>query len=110
MKKGVIQQRASPHTIYTRPYNIFVSTFIGHSNLFKGHIEADGAGKTVVFADGFRLPMTTLSEEAADGQEVVAVVRATDFPAGVHNGDAVHFSFAPECVHLFHKDTEENLL
>ncbi len=79
MKKGVIQQTASPHTIYTRPYNIFVSTFIGHSNLFKGHIEADGAGKTVVFADGFRLPMTTLSEEAADGQEVVISVRPEEF-------------------------------
>ena len=29
MKKGVIQQTASPHTIYTRPYNVFVSTFMG---------------------------------------------------------------------------------
>lgn len=79
MKKGVIQQTASPHTIYTRPYNVFVSTFIGHSNLFKGHIEAAAGEKLVVFADGYRMKMTTLSEEAADGQEVVISVRPEEF-------------------------------
>lgn len=79
MKKGVIQQTASPHTIYTRPYNIFVSTFIGHSNLFQGHIEIAGGKKTAVFADGFCLPMTTLGAEAADGQEVIISVRPEEF-------------------------------
>ena len=44
MKKGVIQQTASPHTIYTRPYNVFVSPFIGHSNLFHATVRADGYG------------------------------------------------------------------
>ena len=43
MKKGVIQQTVSPHTIYTRPYNVFVSTFIGHSNLFHATVRADGS-------------------------------------------------------------------
>ena len=49
MKKGEIQQTARPHTIYTRPYNVFVSTFIGHSNLFHGTIKGDANGKAVVF-------------------------------------------------------------
>ena len=38
MKLGVIQQIGSPRDIYARPCNAFVSTFIGHSNLFFGTI------------------------------------------------------------------------
>ena len=79
MKKGVIQQTASPHTIYTRPYNVFVATFIGHSNLFKGRIEESGGSKAVVFADGFVLPMQTLSEEGKIGDDVTIAVRPEEF-------------------------------
>ncbi|MCR5758663.1 MAG: ABC transporter ATP-binding protein [Selenomonas sp.] len=79
MKKGVIQQTASPHTVYTRPYNVFVATFIGHSNLFKGRIEEVGCDKAAVFADGFVLPMTTLGEEAKIGDDVIIAVRPEEF-------------------------------
>ncbi len=79
MKKGEIQQTARPHTIYTRPYNIFVSTFIGHSNLFRGHVQSTETGKAVVFADGYTVPMDNLSEEAGDGMEVIISVRPEEF-------------------------------
>ncbi|MGM9539544.1 ABC transporter ATP-binding protein [Anaerovibrio sp.] len=79
MKKGVIQQTASPHTIYTRPYNVFVSTFIGHSNLFHGVIRADGAGRAVVFNDGYVMPMDNLSDEVTDGMQVIVSVRPEEF-------------------------------
>ena len=79
MKKGVIQQTASPHTIYTRPYNVFVSTFIGHSNLFHATVRADGSGKAVVFNDGYVMPMDNLSDEAADGMQVIVSVRPEEF-------------------------------
>ncbi|MDY4697712.1 ABC transporter ATP-binding protein [Selenomonas montiformis] len=85
MKKGEIQQTARPHTIYTRPYNVFVATFIGHSNLFRGRITRTGSGAAVVFTDGWTLPMQGLSSEAADGQEVIIAVRPEEFsiqPAG----------------------------
>ena len=35
MKDGEIQQTASPMNIYARPYNAFVSSFIGNSNFFE---------------------------------------------------------------------------
>ena len=79
MKKGVIQQTASPHTIYTRPYNVFVSTFIGHSNLFHATIRADGSGKAVVFNDGYVMPMDNLSDEVTDGMQVIVSVRPEEF-------------------------------
>lgn len=79
MKKGVIQQTASPHTIYTRPYNVFVSTFIGHSNLFHATVRADGSGKAVVFNDGYVMPMDNLSDEVTEGMEVIVSVRPEEF-------------------------------
>lgn len=79
MKKGVIQQTASPHTIYTRPYNVFVSTFIGHSNLFHATVRADGSGMAVVFNDGYVMPMDNLSDEVTDGMQVIVSVRPEEF-------------------------------
>ena len=52
MKDGVIQQIGAPESIYTRPYNMFVSTFIGHSNSFRGTIEKKNATTKVVFQNG----------------------------------------------------------
>lgn len=79
MKKGEIQQTARPHTVYTRPYNIFVSTFIGHSNLFHGRLQEAKDGLKAVFADGYEMPLTTLGAEASPGMEVIISVRPEEF-------------------------------
>ena len=75
MNKGEIQQTAQPQTIYERPWNIFVSTFIGHSNLFYGRVKKSGGEASVVFRSGFEMPMTNLGEEVEDGMEIVISVR-----------------------------------
>ncbi|MCR5085276.1 MAG: ABC transporter ATP-binding protein [Succinivibrionaceae bacterium] len=74
MREGVIQQVATPHAIYTRPYNVFVSTFIGHSNLFHGSV----SGNRVSFADGSSIAMDNLAPEA-QGQKVVVAIRPEEF-------------------------------
>lgn len=79
MKKGEIQQTARPYTVYTRPYNIFVSTFIGHSNLFCGRLQEAKEGLKAVFADGYEMPLTTLGAEASPGMEVIISVRPEEF-------------------------------
>lgn len=79
MKKGEIQQTARPHTVYTRPHNIFVSTFIGHSNLFRGRLQEAKDGLKAVFADGYEMPLTTLGAEASPGMEVIISVRPEEF-------------------------------
>ena len=92
MKDGVIQQTASPHAIYTRPYNVFVSTFIGHSNLFHGRLCAEsgtgmkmGSGAGVKFANGYFVPMDNLNpEELSADREVVIAVRPEEF--ALHEG------------------------
>ena len=52
MRSGMIQQVGTPIEIYTRPANVFVSTFIGHSNLlYAARVSED----TVTFSSGFRM-------------------------------------------------------
>ncbi len=47
----------------------------------------------------------------ASGQDVVAVVPTTELEGkSVANGSAVKFTFQPKLMHLFDKETEENLL
>ena len=75
MNKGEIQQTARPQTIYERPWNIFVSTFIGHSNLFHGTVKRGEGQTSVVFRNGWEMPMDGIEDTAEDGMEVVVSVR-----------------------------------
>jgi multiple sugar transport system ATP-binding protein len=74
MKEGRIQQVGAPHSIYTRPWNVFVSTFIGHSNLFYGVLATENGARGVRFANGWFSPVANLTE-AADGTKVIISVR-----------------------------------
>ena len=78
MKDGIIQQIGSPEEIYARPYNTFVSTFIGHSNLFYGTVKK-GSETAVQFADGFTIKMNNLEDSVNDGQTVVVSIRPEEF-------------------------------
>lgn len=79
MKDGVIQQCGKPTDIYSRPANVFVSTFIGSSNLLKGTIKLEEKGKYVVFGDGYKVLMDNLTDDAAEGQKVIVSVRPEEF-------------------------------
>jgi multiple sugar transport system ATP-binding protein len=58
LRKGVLQQVASPQSLYEHPVNLFVAGFIGSPamNLFDATLVADGDGLAVEFG-GFRLPV-----------------------------------------------------
>lgn len=88
MKDGIIQQIGAPESIYTRPYNIFVSTFIGHSNSFYGYVKKTEKGDSVVFHNGYQVPMNNLSEECLDGQKVIISVRPEEFSLSNEGLDA----------------------
>lgn len=89
MKDGVIQQIGAPESIYTRPYNIFVSTFIGHSNSFHGNIEINHEGAYIVFRNGYRVRMNNLSAECKNGQAVLISVRPEEFSISDEGIDAL---------------------
>lgn len=79
LQQGQIQQTASPWDIYARPDNRFVASFVGQSNLFRGRVQRGAAGPSIVFADGWTVPLPGLSDEAVDGMEIMAAVRPEEF-------------------------------
>ena len=79
MKEGVVQHVGTPKEIYTRPRNIFVATFIGHSNLYKGTIEIKDNATFVKFEKGYTVKMDNLKSEVKNGQKVIIAVRPEEF-------------------------------
>lgn len=77
MNAGVIQQIGSPKSLYQRPANLFVSTFIGRTNLLKATVVDNGGG--IRFKDGLSLSMDNLTDDAKDGQEVIVSIRPEEF-------------------------------
>jgi len=81
MNHGVIQQIGTPHDIYARPANVFVATFIGHSNLFYATVVCEGNKKSLRFENGYLCDMINLSDDAKHGQRVVVAIRPEEFSA-----------------------------
>ena len=79
MKDGVIQQVGQPFDIYTRPANVFVSTFIGRTNLLKAKIKIQGKDKYIVFKSGYKVLMNNIIDDVEENQNVIAAVRPEEF-------------------------------
>lgn len=79
MDKGVIQQLGTPKMLYQRPRNLFVATFIGHTNILHGTIEEKNGTKTLVFVGGTRLPLHTLHKNCVHTGPVLISVRPEEF-------------------------------
>lgn len=81
MNGGVICQIGRPADIYKRPKNVFVSTFIGLSNLLDGHIVKKGDKTSISFKENedWLVDMDNLSGSVADGEEVIISVRPEEF-------------------------------
>lgn len=78
MDHGSIQQVGTPKMLYQRPSNLFVATFIGHTNVLDGTVYRDGNQKGIVF-DNIRIPMSNLSDAAVDGAAAKISVRPEEF-------------------------------
>jgi iron(III) transport system ATP-binding protein len=94
MDKGVIQQIGDPHSIYTRPANAFVASFIGVANL----MEAMLVGRSGDICDleiplgADRAPLrvqAAAANGAANGQRLILSVRPEDISLHIQApGDA----------------------
>ncbi len=79
MNAGVIQHIGTPKNIYQRPSNLFVSTFIGRSNVIEGKLIAEG-GKTYIETKcGYRAEMTNVLDEQKVSQDIILSIRPEEF-------------------------------
>lgn len=88
MKNGVIQQVGNPVSIYSRPSNVFVATFIGHSNLFYANIYKTASGSGLIFRCGYKLEMNNLID-IEDGKEVIAAIRPEEFSLAKNGEESI---------------------
>lgn len=88
MNGGVIQQIDTPKNIYQRPANLFVSTFIGLSNILSG-ITSVKNGETSIQIQDYTVPMDHLSNEVKDGQNIKVSVRPEEFIINQADGDGI---------------------
>lgn len=79
MKLGELQQIGQPMEIYLRPYNTFVATFIGFSNLFRGKVRFENGQPAVALNEDCVLHIPDLDEGVEDGQEVIVSMRPNEF-------------------------------
>lgn len=80
MHKGVIQHIGRPQAIYQRPKNIFVATFIGHTNILNATVKMGGA--PVLHLGEYQVPLDTLAPQTLPKEEEFAVkvsVRPEEF-------------------------------
>ena len=63
MNAGVIQHVGTPKNIYQRPANLFVSTFIGRSNVMDGKLEVADGKTWLVTKSGYKAELDNVQDQ-----------------------------------------------
>jgi putative spermidine/putrescine transport system ATP-binding protein len=82
MQKGRVEQVGSPEDIYERPETLFVTTFIGHSNVINVTVKGRDNGRTVVSFGTNTILARALEGEVAPGSAAKLVVRPENIVIG----------------------------
>jgi iron(III) transport system ATP-binding protein len=75
MNAGDIQQIGTPKILYQRPANLFVSTFIGHTNVIDAELKVKN-GKAVLCLPGdYKVEMSNILKDEIRDRKVIASIR-----------------------------------
>lgn len=86
---GNIQQIGTPKSLYQRPQNLFVATFIGRTNILDRNVYIENGVTGIDFGGGYRVPMPNL-HDVTDGQLVAATIRPEEFVINEGQKEGVH--------------------
>jgi len=98
MDSGVIQQLGTPKDIYRRPYNLFVSSFIGRSNIIEGHIVIR-EGVAFVNIGEYEFSLANIQKSHMLEKKVIVCVRPDEFYIERNTGRGIP-SIVDDCVFL----------
>lgn len=79
MEKGEIQQIGRPKDLYQRPANVFVATFIGHTNVTKGELKIRGDKAYLLLGTGYEVEMSNVQKEYMQDQKVIVSIRPEEY-------------------------------
>lgn len=99
MNAGVIQHVGTPKSIYQRPANLFVATFIGRSNVIKGKLVADGGKTYLETLSGYRAEIHTVRPEQQKNQDITMSVRPEEFLLDRDSTEGIS-AIVDDCVFL----------
>lgn len=75
MNAGVIQHIGTPKSIYQRPANLFVATFIGRSNILEANLVVEGGKSFIEFKDGWRIEIQNVRESEKYSRPIIVSAR-----------------------------------
>lgn len=90
MNHGVIQQVGTPKVLYQRPANLFVSTFIGRTNVLDGELVMHEDGVYLSLAGGYEVKMDTILPSEKKNQKVKASIRPEEMVVMTDTTDGLH--------------------
>jgi spermidine/putrescine transport system ATP-binding protein len=73
MNKGRIEQMGAPEALYERPKTIFVSKFLGQSNIFVGEVVDTNADSVSINVAGSKITVPTKRAEKTTGKIAIGV-------------------------------------
>ncbi len=98
MKGGVIQHIGTPKAIYQRPANLFVSTFIGRSNVLNGQLVMKDGVSHLRFLN-YDAPMPHVKKEYQSDGDIMLSVRPEEFLMSREKGKGIR-AIVDDCVFL----------
>lgn len=79
MNAGEIQQIGTPKILYQRPANLFVATFIGHTNVIRAKLQVKDKKAQLVLTGGFCVEMDNILAEEKKDRDVLVSIRPEEF-------------------------------
>ncbi|MBQ6478732.1 MAG: ABC transporter ATP-binding protein [Erysipelotrichaceae bacterium] len=89
MNNGDIQQIGTPKILYQRPANLFVATFIGHTNVIDAELKIED-GKAYLYLPGnYKARVDTIRKDEMKDQKVKASIRPEELVVDVNNKEGI---------------------
>ena len=89
MNHGDIQQIGTPKVLYQRPANLFVATFIGHTNVLDGKLIVKDGKAYLQLANGYEVLMNTIQDSEIKEQDVKASIRPEELVVNKDNQEGL---------------------
>ena len=89
MNNGDIQQIGTPKILYQRPANLFVATFIGHTNVIDGELKIENGDAYLYLPGNFKVKMDTIRKECMKDQKVKASIRPEELVVDINNKEGI---------------------
>jgi len=89
MNAGDIQQIGTPKILYQRPANLFVATFIGHTNIIDAVLNVEGGKATLCLPGDFKVEVNNILKEEMVDQKVKVSIRPEELVVNDKGGKGI---------------------